>query len=695
MTYDEKLVIKPKFGKIRQFLWSKNDDFIITCSNTGSVCIWDADNGDKLNEYVSKTNNLLSLAMFHKKFEMENLYVLDNRNEIKELKIVLNKNLPVKGEDILETDLISPNFKNSFSSICCDMFGYMLLIGDSGGKIHVKPSKIEETSEFNGHNDKIIFLRFTCDNNFLISCSVDGTLIVWSVTSSFSFAESKKRNLSNEVLIAKGDLQLQNYEQMLKKGQLEEENEVIDYDLKLKEMSNNEKFNLIDYNCKLDLSSMRSLLKELKIINDSKVKEFEMKIDHISKMFENDLNAIRETSEKDLIKKFNEYDALDKIYKDLLETKEIIINESNEIDEKDIEVENRYRVQEANKKHKQEIEKLEYEIRLIQEENTQIEIEGDDEIENLKKLFKSKINFYEKDNQNLMLDVCFMRKKLINDEEKLRNLNLKRDSFNEILSYKQLKLIELENRIEKLKLQADESDKILVSKDEKCFKIKLKNQNLEKHRFINEYQIVQYQNLINPLKEENENLKVDVIELERKSSEIRSKINRIKSLNENFQIDLQKIRKTVTRVKNNFNKTKKVENRILNIINHLKSISNKDEAFIEKEFENIISKLPDSIKNEINIDLNAIVEIDKQMSRLRKTIKTQNKKTIKFQNKSKDNIQLNIKENLSTFKSFQIIQKNRKELEFKFKSMLKKLKIKISSASEMIDYFDNILNIYK
>ena len=375
-------------------MWSKNDDFLITCSNTGSVCIWDTDNGDKLNEYVSKTNNLQALAMFNRKHEMENLYVLDRRNQIKDLQIILNKNLPVKGEDILENELIRPNFQNNFSSICCDMFGYMLLIGDSMGKIHVKPVKIQETNEFIGHNNEIMFLRFSYDNNYLISCSIDGTIIIWSVTSSFSFAESKTRNMLNEVLISKGDLQLQNYEHLVKNNQLEEENEIIDYDLKLKEMSNNEEFNLIDYNCKLDLSSMRSILKELKIMNDSKTKEFEMKIDHISKMFEKDLNAIKEISEKDLIKKFNEHDALNRIYKDLLEKKEIVADESsNEIDEKDLEVENRHRVQEANIKHKQETEKLEYEIRLIQEENIHIEVEGDDEIENLKNLFRFALFF--------------------------------------------------------------------------------------------------------------------------------------------------------------------------------------------------------------------------------------------------------------------------------------------------------------
>ena len=615
----------------------------------GSVCVWDADNGEKINEFVSKTNNLGSLAMFQKQNELENVFVLDGRNEIKELEVPMKKNLPIKGEDLILKNQITTN-DDSFASICCDIFGYMMLIGQSTGKIIVKPFKSNTSNEISGHNNEITLIRFTHDNNYVISCSIDGTIIVWHITSSFSFIEPTIRSEFNQVLIAKSDLQVKNFEQLLKNTQLEEENEIIDYELKLNEMSNNEKLNLIDYNCKLDLSSLRSILKELKIENENKAKEFELKFENLIRMFENDFNIIKENSEKELIEKFNEYDRLDKIYQSILKKGENVPQISDEVNDWDAENVYKDEIKGIHSKHKEEFTKLEYEIRLIKEENKQIEIEGDDEIESFKKLSENKIKFYKKDNEDLQLDVCFMRKKLINDEEKVQNLNGKREAFDEFLAYKQKKIMELENRIEKLKIQVDDSKKILISKDEKCFKLKHQNQRLEKMRFINEYEIVEFHKKIDPLRNENLRLTDSITELESKCNVIMLKANRIKKMNENYKKSLTSLNRTFVNIQNRFRDVKLIEKQLFNVINYLRKISDKDEKFVEMEFEKIMLKVP-KVYNKINIDMNAVSEIDSQMLQINKMLKRQTKETKKFEQQSKETVLFNIKENLFIDKS--------------------------------------------
>ena len=456
--------------------------------------MWDAETGEKVSEYVTKTHNLLSVATFQKKHEMENLFVLEGTNEIKQLSVAVNKkskNLAIRNEDLFLVDSIKASLEGSFTAFCCDMFGYLILIAESSGKIFVLPfssTKMpKKRVEFSGHCNPVTRMHFSLDNNYLITCSIDGTIIVWKITANFSFQESVQMSSFNEVLIPKTEFQAISFDQSVKNTDLKQQNEAVSYDLKLKEMSNSEKIKALDYNCKLNLSSMRSLLIELRSDNELKAREFETKLELLLNMFQNDLQVIKDNSESELIKKYNQYEILNKTRKELLQNglkkRESIANEK----EQDMEIENiyKFKIEEINKKHKEELCKMELDIRLNEEENLQIEVEGDDEIEKLRKNYENKSNFYKKDNEQLQLDVCFMRKKLIYEDEKIQNLNSKGEALAEFLKYKQKKLNELEFRIESLKVQVETSTKVLASKDEKSFKIKQKNQRLEKMRFIN------------------------------------------------------------------------------------------------------------------------------------------------------------------------------------------------------------------
>ena len=663
--------------------------------------MWDAETGEKVSEYVTKTHNLLSVATFQKKHEMENLFVLEGTNEIKQLSVAVNKkskNLAIRNEDLFLVDSIKASLEGSFTAFCCDMFGYLILIAESSGKIFVLPfssTKMpKKRVEFSGHCNPVTRMHFSLDNNYLITCSIDGTIIVWKITANFSFQESVQMSSFNEVLIPKTEFQAISFDQSVKNTDLKQQNEAVSYDLKLKEMSNSEKIKALDYNCKLNLSSMRSLLIELRSDNELKAREFETKLELLLNMFQNDLQVIKDNSESELIKKYNQYEILNKTRKELLQNglkkRESIANEK----EQDMEIENiyKFKIEEINKKHKEELCKMELDIRLNEEENLQIEVEGDDEIEKLRKNYENKSNFYKKDNEQLQLDVCFMRKKLIYEDEKIQNLNSKGEALAEFLKYKQKKLNELEFRIESLKVQVETSTKVLASKDEKSFKIKQKNQRLEKMRFINEHEIVEFQNNINPLKDENKRLIETINENEKKCHETMERIKRFKRLKEKYKSNLQSAKERFYKMKGKLKRLQRLQKHFSNAIISLTEI--RDEALIEIEFEKIFKKLP-QINNEIAIDKEAILEIDKQLEGLKRVVKRQAKETEKLDVESKETILLNIKENLFFGENLKTTLMKRVYLEKQFKNLKKKIGMKKTNESAVIEMFKKAMNLYK
>jgi hypothetical protein len=638
---------------------------------------------------------------------MDSIFVLDGMTEIKELSIALNqyysKKLPIKGEDLILNNSIKCESESNFTAFCCDIFGYLLLIGESSGRILTLPySNIKDSKKkqvFSGHNCPITGLRFTGDNNFVISCSVDGTIIVWTVTTSFSFQDSARISSFNEVLITKTDLQSKNFDQLVANSQLAQQNEAVDYDLKLKEMSNSEKLKALDYNCKLNLGAMRSLLKELTVDNEVKAKEFEIKLKKLISMFENDLSVVKENSEKELIKKYYQFDFLFKTYQELLGCQKNIVNKSLSLvndatnpdieDEKDIEVYYSYKLEELSKQHKMELVQLQYEIKLNEEENRQIEIDGDYETESLKRNFERQISFYKKDNEQLQLDNCFMRKKLIHDEEKIQNLNRQREAFSEFLEYKRKKHKELESRIDRLKKHVDVSTKLLVERDEKAFKIKQNNQKLEKMRFINEHQIIEFQNNINPLKASNDDLNGNIEKIEEKCREIMSEISCLKRIKEKYQDNLYLLKSNLIRMKNKYRNVQKLEKRILNAIIDLNELD--DESLIKDQLEKICKTMP-KLHEEISIDKEALVEIDKQTAYLKNVIKNQKKEIEHFETESKETFLLNIKENLFIGEHFRETQCKRRELEVKFKRL--KSKTSLKNVPEFINDLNKIIKIF-
>lgn len=739
VTFKEKIILRLKFGKIKHFVWNKDDEYVITCTNTGVVCIWDVDTGEKIGEYAAKALSFSQISIFlSDQASLEHVFVLDNNHEIRELSAVLNeynngKRLPIKGEDLILHSIVknSKNTTNSnrFSAFTCDLTGHVLVVGKNDGHMRIMPylnlSSTNKNADFYAHCNKIFKIKFTCDSKYLISCSSDGTIVIWRIYLPTSFTDVSKMPCLNEVLVTKSDLLAKAHDENIANSYLSQQYEIKEYDMKLKEMAYSEKIKALNYNCKINLTKLRSLITEFNANKQYKGELFEKKIEKLINMFEYDLNIIKENGEKELVEKYYQFDLLYKLYNELKLNLEKLINTnpmtintisktntcesnietSNENEEiKSIKNYYTYKIENLNKKNSAEINSLLYKIKLSQEENKQIEIEGDEEIEELKCNFNRKINFFKHNNESLQLDACFMRKKLQHNEEKVKNLILKYKKFNQFKSVRENKNNQLENNIIKLKLLLNQKMKLLMQNDEKIFKLKRQNQNCEKIRFVNEHQIVEFNNSINPLKIRNQLLAQYIANNEFQSHNLLNKIKQFNNLKEHFNEEKDKAAKNLKKIKDKQLQMKYWENFLFKAIHDLYENSQKKEnKCLKLVFDRIIKHLPENLfDNQFNnYNEDVINSINKQISILNNTIAIQNKEINMVNQQTRDINVLNMKDNTFIINNVKRLETKRKELESKYARLKFQISLNETCYSKqhnfmkLIDKLAQIVNIYR
>lgn len=689
--YTEKNTIKLRSGRVRDFQWTYNDQHILVCSNYGVVSLFDVNSGEKTIEYITKRTAFLQLSI-HRNSVLETIFLLDSNQDIRKLSIQKERLTSNSGVEISidGTNLIVPQkvYKNegksTFTTISCDYSGYVTCFGRSDGKLLAKIDscclieKLNDENLFHGHTASVTKAKFTFNDQYFVSCSEDGMIIIWDVYVPNTFQKIDEPIKSDDFFDFSTEAEAKS--QRRESKSIKKENE--EYETKLLEMSHNEELKAINGNFSTIIAELKNILVQFQKQDEDKTNLYQNKLKKLNEIFENDLQNMTDRLEKNLIKKYHELDNLTKIYNNIIRKREETAKASKENREsqliqlinKEQELQDFYKnsMNELNRKHSSEIKICQYKIDLQLEENKQTEIDGDQEIVDTKRFYEKRIDFFKANNESLKLENYFMRKKLNDNEQRMKELLIKDKKLKEFFVTNKHRDNELRDRIFNLKQTLNLRELELNEEDQKVMELKHQVQYKEKLRLINEHKIKEYFHNIEPLKANNQQLKEKTIELEGTLMETNDQLMKLRSRKERY----------LTEYHSN------MEN--LKIAQKLKFRTDTIRTFIENTLTDLIElkiEAPDKLRDYIYNAVNKLPCIDSYAevgTGVLKIVTEQKQYLNKIVYDQK--IQQEEEEKMCQYKVFQEIQEGaemirkydiNKKKKIKYKQKLNKIKTKI------------------
>jgi hypothetical protein len=550
-TFEENLEIKFKFGKMQHFVWLNHDQFIVSCSNSGNVCVWNVLTGERLYEYIEKRTCFLYLTAVLNE-SILHIIALDRMNNIRVLKIKSDKSFCSELDGVIEDLEVSQlietkkTFTQNEKIICFQAFKNLIFFGDSKGKVYMldlnseKLLPSEKTSHL-FHNSSIcqLFLLEKNGRPYLISCSVNGLIILSSLTKEILAKGSK--SLHNEwiddVLITKNEI-VKNlkYDRTLKETLFEQESEQKNK-INLTEIIHKKEIKEINYDAKMNLTRLRILLQELNEIKKDKEDTLAIRLKALESKFIKIQENIIEDGEEKLIecyklnsflkqKQLEVFQMNEDLKKKILDLK----TGSSEIDE--CRAYEEYEMYKIELDYSVKIRDYIKTIRVLRNKNEKLEVKEDESIQCLKNQFRDRLDFYEKANEELKQNIYLDQKRLSRLKEKLESMKMNERNFDENFKLENKKYLIKLSLIENLKNCVNLKNNAIDSTLKSLSTAKLKN---KKNLKINSFQLKEenfFVKTLPVLKLENENLIIALQEYEEKLVKIvTSKIRLYKILN--------------------------------------------------------------------------------------------------------------------------------------------------------------------
>jgi hypothetical protein len=528
--------LKFRAGKLTHFEWFYQDQYIAASSNLGIICIWNVFTGEKLTEYVEKTvkftrlsvkmteNNLTLFALDH----LNNLRLLNAR--LKNGKIIETENVNLIFEKYINTPntrKIIKNIKNELIVTSFCFYKKLVVLGSENGSIFIKDfisNNIKIDKKFSLHNSSICQLKIieNATRPLLVSCSQDGLIIISDLISEVSVAldqndqqqQSKKFVYSDDILQTKNEIRKKHNHDLNLQFSIIEKNEDQAYQLRLKEIEHKEQTKSINYEAKLELTRLRTLLKELKLTNEKKLEEFTRRIQDLNRKFEKDLDYVKESAEIELSKEFQ-------LYQDLVFKHQACVNSSNMLEAKleellktngsnvidnEVNVYMQYKLYDLKQKARSDLLESKQKIILLKQENEKLDLDGDRLIDKFKTKNEISLSEVKKKNDLMRVEISLAKKHLSNLKCEINTFKEREANREENLFITKKKYLVKYDQLESLKKMLLSANHELIGKEKKINLLRIKAEQLKKAKFTNEYRINELNKNLEPLVEENRKL---------------------------------------------------------------------------------------------------------------------------------------------------------------------------------------------
>lgn len=558
----EKIVeLRGHSSKVKSLFWGPDDLTLISCGQDGSVYRWGWEDNKRLGELVQK-GTVYNSAVASK----EAIFAVGSDVFLKEMdlqELLVNKEIDT-GMELSQLALMKAE-RMMFATTAEESRPGML-------RAYTFPLT-GEFVQFPCMGSAVSRMRLTHDDQFLLLADETGCLVVFDVkdhadrSSRFGSAQREHGGWSEEILVARGDLE-EKYSSMVElKNKVEELTLHNEYQLRLKDMSHSEKIKEVTEKYMQDIESDKNkyeLLREEK--NDMEM-EFEERIKQMEDRHQHELQDAENDYQHKIMAEVEHYQKLvhernqqqerwEEGQRALVQTHQNFIAQTKRDFETKLEQDRitRLQLQDEKNENKKEFEEM----------KRQLEDDIDVEIEHLRERYETQLNHekeltlrYKGENGIMKKKFTVLHKTIEDQKEDIKARDDKEKELNE-----QIKALEAE--IKRHKRQIKDRDDTIGEKEKKIFELKKKNQELEKFKFVLDYKIKELKRQIEPRETEIANMKAQINSMDQELEQFHSS---------NAQLDLMigELRRNLDAMQNTISEQRKRIGDQESIVNRFKS----------------------------------------------------------------------------------------------------------------------------
>uniref|UniRef100_A0AAQ5YVD9 EML-like second beta-propeller domain-containing protein n=1 Tax=Amphiprion ocellaris TaxID=80972 RepID=A0AAQ5YVD9_AMPOC len=478
-SFENILNLKGHNGKVRGIEWSLDDSRLVSCGMDGAVYEWNTQTGKRVSESVLKSCSYTGVAFSS------------------DCKTILAVGTDLMLKEIQDCQVLRevPPDEVAHTALAVSRSGRVVFTGSSSGTIKAikYPLPIQkEWIMYQAHCGPVTKMAITYDEQFLLTGSEDGCLLVWTIIDKEGRGLRSNTQIvhTEEILVTKSDLEEKTQNMLELKMRLEELQMEGEYQLRLRDMNYNEKLKELSDKFTQQIETLTTTQQVMKTEMEKRDRENQEKSTEVAMKHSKELKDLELSCNQKLIVEHEKY-------QDILQKYEKMQKE----------YERQLRSAEENKN--QALEDLTQQCESKLQEKTQLLAQED--AQKQIQMFKEIVKQTEEDEEEMIRDIQIKyEKKLYTEKEintKLKGENgimnqkfysLQRqidDRCTDITKLKQerqrlLELIRsLESDIEDLKRQISGHERTGLDKDNTISGLKKKNQELEKLKFVLEFQL--------------------------------------------------------------------------------------------------------------------------------------------------------------------------------------------------------------
>nr|XP_023959645.1 cilia- and flagella-associated protein 57 isoform X2 [Chrysemys picta bellii] len=644
--------LKGHNGKVRSVIWSADDNKLISCGTDGAVYEWSLLTGKRESECVLKSCSYSGVAISP---DAKIIFAVGSDQTLKE----------ISDSSILRE---VPTFDVTYTAIVVSHSGRMVFTGTSMGTIRSMKYPLpvhKEFNEYQAHAGPVTKMSITCDDQFLLTVSEDGCLLIWKVydKEGRGLKREKEVGYAEEVLITKTDMEEKTQVMLELKTRVEELKMENEYQLRLKDMNYNEKMKELTEKFIQEMESLKTKNQVLKAEKEKQELQYQEQLSELMEKQSREVQDLESGNNQKLLLEYEKYQELqvksqrmqeeyEKQLHDMEETKNQALEELTEYYEAKLH-EKTTLLEEAQDDARQQ-------LREFEETKKQIEEDEDREIQEIKIKYERRLREERESNLRLKGETGIMRKKFNSLQKEIEE----RSNDIETMRMEQQKLQGVIKSLEKdilgLKREIQERDETIQDKEKRIYDLKKKNQELEKFKFVLDYKIKELKKQIEPRENDIKAMKEQIQEME-------GELERFHKQNMQLELNITELRQKLKATDREMHKEQQKERDMEALVKRFKTDLHNCVGFIQepKKLKEGIRELYDKYVQQadmveiVGVDTDLQQEYTRQREHLERNLATLKKKVVKESEIHRaDNVRI-MQENVSLIKE---INELRREL---------------------------------
>ncbi|XP_058487898.1 cilia- and flagella-associated protein 57 [Solea solea] len=544
-SFENILTLKGHNGKIRGVKWSLDDRRLVSCGMDGAVYEWNTQTGKRESESVLKSCGYTGVAFSS---DCATILAVGTDLTLKEIQDcqVLRE---VPGDEIAQ------------SAVAVSHSGRVIFTGTSSGTIRAikYPLPIQKDwIMYQAHCGPVSKMEITSDDQFLLTASDDGCLLIWKIIDKEGRGLKSNRQIihTEEILVTKSDLEEKTQNMLELKMHLEEMQMENEYQLRLKDMSYNERLKEISDKFTQQIESLQNTQQAMRTEMEKQDCEHQQSSEELTVTHSKELEDLETSYSQKLIVEHTRFQDLqakcermqDDFEKQLKSAEEHRVQALEELTQS-----YEAKLQEKTQLLAQCQEDAQQQIREFKEIVKQVEEDEDKMIHNIQIKYEKQLRTEKETNTNLKGESSLIVQKVHSLQRQIEDKGTDIDKLKQERQ-RLLRLIRsLESDIEDLKRQIAGHEKTNQDKDKTIAGLKKKNQELEKLKFVLDFQCSE-------LKKQTEPQQDEIIEKKERIHQLQEELVQSQKSNTQLKLTVTDLRlKLTTRDKEMHKEMQKVK----------------------------------------------------------------------------------------------------------------------------------------